>query len=162
MKILNKITDIITKVLTVAACVYLVYILFACIMQVFSRYVLNSSFGWTEETARHAFACMGMLGAPVALRKGMHVRVDILETMLSGKLKLALKIVIALLVFFIYIILFREGFVLFESAKGLYSPAVRVPMTAVYYSIPVSALASMWMLAVELIETAAGWRERRT
>ncbi len=130
-----------------------VYIVFACAMQVFSRYVLNSSFAWTEETARFAFATMGMLGAPVALRKGMHVNVDILETRLRGRALLVQRLILNALLFLAALILLRYGMTLFLAIGGSYSPAVKIPMQAIYFSVPLSGLVSMWVIAVDCLDT---------
>ncbi len=153
MNALHRITRVMTRILTYVACAYLVYIVFACGMQVFSRYILNSSFAWTEETARFAFATMGMLGAPVALHKGMHVNVDILETRLKGRALLVQRLVLNVLLFLAALILFRYGLVLFNNIRGSYSPAVKIPMQAIYFSVPLSGLASMWVLAVDFLDT---------
>ena len=151
MRLIVKITDILTNILLTIACIDLLYILFACGMQVFSRYVLNSSFAWTEETARYAFACMGMLGAPVALRKGMHVNVDILTRKLSGKNLRIQKIIIFSFIFAVSFILLKEGLVLFYGMKDILSPVVRIPMSYVYFSVPVCGITSMWICLVELL-----------
>lgn len=153
MKTLRTISDTLAKILTVLACAYLLYILFACSAQVFSRYILNASFSWTEETARYAFADMGMLGIPVALRKGMHVNVDLLEERLSPKAKLLQKTVIHFCIFLISAVLLVRGWTLFAGMKGIYSSAVRIPMQAVYYAVPLCGLASMWMAAAGAIES---------
>lgn len=152
MKVIEKITNLLEKILIFLACLYLVYVVFACSAQVFSRYVLNASFSWTEETARYAFACMGMLGAPVALRRGMHVSVDLLETKLTGTLKKIHEAVILLSMLVISVILMFYGWKLFISMDGIYSSAVRLPMMAIYYSVPLCGLTSCWMIIAGLLE----------
>lgn len=156
---LNRIhaaTESLLKALTFLACCFLVYVVFACVMQVFSRYVLNSSFAWTEETARFAFAIMGMLGAPVALRKGMHVNVDLLESRLPEKLLRVQKIALDLLLLVAAVILLRYGFLLFMGIGKTTSPAMKIPMRYVYASVPISGLFSIWVLAVDLLDCLSG------
>ncbi len=140
------------RVLVFVACAYLVYIVFACTMQVVSRYLLNSSVAWTEETARFAFASMGMIGAPVALRKGLHVNVDILENRLKGKALLVQKLVLNVLLLIASYILLRYGLILFKNIGGTYSPAVKIPMRLVYYSVPVSGIVSMWVVILDSLD----------
>lgn len=152
MKVLIRITDKITKVLTFCSCVYLIIIVIACFLQVFSRYILNSSFGWTEETARYAYAGLGMLGTPVALRKGLHVTINILETKLHGKAKKIQRVLIDISVFLISMVIFIYGIIFIAKINGLYSSVLRVPMFAVYYVIPFCGASSMWVTFVDFIE----------
>lgn len=162
MKVLEKVTNAFEKILIFLACLYLAYIVFACSVQVFSRYVLNSSFSWTEETARYAFACMGMLGAPVALRRGMHVSVDILESKLYGRWKKVHEVIVLFCMLIVSIILMLYGWNLFVGMKGIYSSAVRLPMAAIYYSVPLCGFSSCWMIIVGLLEIITNTRKETT
>lgn len=44
--------------------------------QFFSRYVLGSSIGWTEEIARYLLIGVGFLGSVMAARNGSHIMVE--------------------------------------------------------------------------------------
>jgi TRAP-type C4-dicarboxylate transport system permease small subunit len=120
-------------------------------MQVFSRYVLNSSFSWTEETARYAFISMGMLGVPIALRRGLHVKIDLLENLLPAGGKLVLRVAIDLMIAFISVVLLIEGINLLISTLELTSTAVGLPYAAFYYTIPVCGFVSVWVILIDLL-----------
>lgn len=45
-------------------------------LQFFTRYVLNSSWGWTEEIARYLLIGTTFLGSIYAMRKGTHISVE--------------------------------------------------------------------------------------
>ena len=45
---------------------------------VFFRYVLNDSLSWSEELAKYAMLWLVFLGAPIALRLGVHPNIEIM------------------------------------------------------------------------------------
>ena len=48
-------------------------------IQFFSRYVLNDSVAWTEEVSRYLLMVLTFVGAAGAVRRGTHIRVEVLE-----------------------------------------------------------------------------------
>lgn len=61
----------------------LVFVVFWCMAgvvfaQFFSRYVLSSPLGWTEEVARYLLICVGFLAATIGVRKRSHIRLELL------------------------------------------------------------------------------------
>lgn len=49
---------------------------FVVFLQFFTRYVLNNSYGWTEEIARYLLMCVTFVGAVMATRKHSHIAVE--------------------------------------------------------------------------------------
>lgn len=49
---------------------------FVVFLQFFTRYVLNSSFGWTEEIARFLLIAVTFTGSVMATRKNSHIAVE--------------------------------------------------------------------------------------
>ncbi|WP_052481437.1 TRAP transporter small permease [Gilvimarinus agarilyticus] len=50
--------------------------------QFFSRYVLGSSLGWTEEVSRYLLIAVGFLGAGMGVRKNTHIFVSLFVRLL--------------------------------------------------------------------------------
>lgn len=50
--------------------------------QFFTRYALNDSVAWTEEVARYSLIALTFIGAAGAVRRGSHIRVELLESLL--------------------------------------------------------------------------------
>lgn len=57
---------------------FMVLMLIALSLQVFTRYVLGFSFSWAEQFARFGFVWLTMTGISLAAKKGMHLKVDFL------------------------------------------------------------------------------------
>ena len=56
---LVKVSDRINKIVSHVGAVSFVVLIFACVLQVFCRFILNHSLSWTEELARYAlFGCI--------------------------------------------------------------------------------------------------------
>ncbi len=53
------------------------------IMQVFCRYLLNSSLFWSEELARYMLVWLSFIGANVAYYRSLHPGVDLLTSRLT-------------------------------------------------------------------------------
>lgn len=62
----------------------LVFWALACVvfLQFFSRYILNDSIAWTEEIARYLLMVLTFTGSAMAARRGTHIAVEFLPSML--------------------------------------------------------------------------------
>lgn len=56
----------------------------AVFLQFFTRYVLNNSFGWTEEIAVYCLVAVVFLGSSMCVRLTRHIHVDFLYRYLAG------------------------------------------------------------------------------
>jgi TRAP-type C4-dicarboxylate transport system permease small subunit len=78
---------------------FVFWILFAVVfLQLFARYVLNDSPGWTEEIARYLLIGVTFIGSVTAMRKGTHIAVEALFKYLSPSRRHQLLLVIDLIV----------------------------------------------------------------
>ncbi|MBU2514665.1 TRAP transporter small permease [bacterium] len=61
---------------------FMISMLAVLLVQVFCRYVLSFSFSWAEQAARIGFVWLTMIGISIAAKKGLHLKVDMLNQIL--------------------------------------------------------------------------------
>jgi TRAP-type C4-dicarboxylate transport system permease small subunit len=103
--------------------------------QIFLRYVLNDSLIWSEELSRYLLIAIAFLGCATGVRKRCHIRIDVIDMILSEPVRRALSVAIDLLV------LFYLAYVVYASIEilGIFK---RQPSTAmgVSMSVPYSVI----------------------
>ncbi|MCK4259176.1 MAG: TRAP transporter small permease [Halanaerobiales bacterium] len=108
-------------------------------MNVFSRYVLNSSLGWADELSRFIFIWISFLGAVLAYVDNEHIGLDfIVEKMPSQKIKLIFRLIGDLGILIVVSFLTYYGWYVATSATNV-SPALYIPMKTIYMIVPISA-----------------------
>ena len=129
------------------------YMTLAVLAQVFGRYVFNYSISWTEETARYAQIWVVLMGAGIAMRRGLHVAVDALAAMLPLGWARALSLLIAAgALWFLGVVVYGSlplielGW-LFET-----SPVLQFPMWIIYLSLPLGAVYFALELVARVVE----------
>lgn len=108
--------------------------------QVFFRFVIYLPLPWSEELARYLMVWMGMLGAVVAQRKGLHIGVRVLVERLPKPLwDRVLAPLVQLSAMAFLMIVFWQGWELTAFNATQLSPAMQMPMHLPYVSIPIGA-----------------------
>ena len=120
----------------------------AVFYQVLGRYIFNYKLGAAAETATMAQIWMILLASGIAMRKNMHVGVDILLRKLNVK---AQKIIVTVstIVITIFLIMVLKGSVqlIIVGAQST-SPAISIPMWIPYLSIPIGIVYIMLELLI--------------
>ncbi|MFB9056607.1 TRAP transporter small permease [Mariniflexile ostreae] len=114
--------------------------------QVFSRYILNTSFSWTEELARFSLIWLSILGAAYLNGRREHLSMDFLYGKFSDANKKRVSILIEVLVFlFALIVMFIGGANLVYTTLHLeqLSGTLRIPLGYVYAIMPFSGFLIM-------------------
>jgi len=130
-------------------------------MQIINRYALRSPFIWTEELCRYIFVWITIMGAGLALRRFELVGVNLILERVPVKVQNVLRIAGLLgITLFIYILTRYGTQLLIIAAKGkTLSPALRVPMSAVYIIFPIGGTI-MFILAIAcIVEVITGKRQ---
>jgi len=130
--------------------------------QVFFRYVLNSSLSWPEELARFVFTWIIFLGAALAIRDGLHIRIDLLVERLPPKIGKRLRAFTSCLVLVFLVMMVILGIDLVWQTRNTYSTALSLPENYVYYaSLPVAFLLAVFY-AVRKITSALRTKTKPT
>ena len=115
--------------------------------QVFSRYVLNTSFAFTEELARFSLIWLSILGAAYLNAKRQHLSMDFLYQKFSEKTRKKALFFIEICIFlFALIVMVIGGFNLVYTTLhlGQLSGTLRIPLGYIYAILPISGLLIMW------------------
>lgn len=108
------------------------------LINIITRYFLNTGIYWSEEVATGSFVWAVFMGAAAAYKKNQHIGIDLLVSRLSDKSKSVLDVFIS------FILLFLLGFIAFTSMKyvstTLNKPTPVLNISSAYISsvIPVS------------------------
>ncbi|WP_295983117.1 TRAP transporter small permease [uncultured Algibacter sp.] len=116
------------------------------LFQVLSRYILRTSFTWTEEFARFSLIWMTIVGAAYLNAKREHLSMDFLYQKFSASNKKIASILIEVLIFlFAAIVMVIGGFNLVYTTLHLeqLSGTLRIPLGYVYAILPISGLLIM-------------------
>ena len=143
-KTLNKIR----KVINYLVIIFFIYMVLAVFYQVLGRYVFSYKLGAAAETATMAQIWMILLASGIAMKKNMHVGVDILLRKLNVK---AQKIVVAAstIIIMIFLIMVLKGSVqlIIVGAQST-SPAISITMWIPYLSVPIGIVYIMLELII--------------
>ena len=121
---------------------------------VFTRYAMGNQASWSEELARFLLIWIGILGAAYASGKNMHLAIDLLMPRLSEKGQKRLQLMISLLIaLFALTVMVIGGIRLIYITHVLeqLSPALRVPMAAVYSVVPLSGILVVYYKVSKLV-----------
>ena len=110
------------------------------VLQVFFRYVLNSSLSWSEEAARYLFIWAALLGFSSSVEARRLFSFEMLAARLPafGRRVCAGLYVIAALVFLWAIVV--NGGLLAARTMSQTSPAMGLPMAAAYAALPIGGV----------------------
>jgi len=122
--------------------------------QVFTRYVLENPSSYTEELARYLMIWVGVLGAAYVSGQNNHISIDYFINKTSDNTQLMIKkIIIYIIIFFVFcaFILWGLRLVYITYLLGQFSPALQIPLSLVYFVVPVSGLLIIFYKVSDLI-----------
>ena len=138
---------------------YLIALIFAGIIvvvsvQVFCRYILNSSLGWAEELCTYLFVWLVFLGVALAVKDRTHIRVDILLCRFPYRVRQQVEVFNNVVVLVFTVAMVWLGFRMVVVMSGALSPALNFPVNyATYAALPITSLFGIFYATRGIIRT---------
>ena len=145
------------KILSIACAVLLTFMTVLVLIQVFSRYILNSPVAFTEELVRYSLIWTGFIGAAYAFATREHMSLTLLRDKVTGTAHTALLVVIDGLILLMAIFVFTiGGFKLAVSASREFSALLGIPRSLVYSIAPISGVFIVLAQIINIYEDITG------
>lgn len=107
------------------------------LLAVVTRYVLKSSFMWTEELARYCLIYAVMIGANAALRNGDHMAIEFIYKRLPAPVSAVANWVKRAVVLFIFGLMAYRGFIFASKAWATTTLGLGIPRAVPLMAVPV-------------------------
>lgn len=152
----SRVADAVERLLDALLLLAIAVMVVSICWQVFGRFVLNHSPGWTEEVARFLMAWITLLGSAAVLRRRGHIAVTFVIDLLPRPVALAVGLLRDLLILVMAGALGWYGYAFAMIGGRRDSAALEIPMFYPYLAIPVGAA----LIALLLLLSRAGREER--
>ncbi|MGB3339463.1 MAG: TRAP transporter small permease [Devosia sp.] len=128
------------------------------VLQVVMRFIFNMPIFWAEEAVLHAIICMSFIGIGYGVRLGSHISVDILGAIVPQNRKRIIVILACGLGITFGLVLAYLGYRMAVATlgRGQLSPALRIPVAAIYSVIPLAGVMTTFRYALKLYQTWIG------
>lgn len=127
-------------------------------VQVFCRYILNSSLFWSEELARYMLVWLSFLGATVAYYRNLHPGVDALTSRMAGATQRVSRLMVHIVTMFLASVMVVSGSQFAWFIRMQISPALAIHKWIIMVVIPFSGLL-LFIYALNFFLTTL-WEER--
>jgi TRAP-type C4-dicarboxylate transport system permease small subunit len=125
------------------------------LIQVVLRYIFRMPLVWTEEASVFLMIWMAFVGAGVAMRRGAHIAMTVLvERFPPGVTRGFIALSRLLMLAFLAVVAW-QGWLLAMSVGGQRSPALAIPMTWPYLTMPFGAAFMGLQLIAVMLESSS-------
>lgn len=127
-------------------------------LQVVMRYVFSAPLYWAEEVVLYSIIVMSFVGISIGIRLGSHISVDLLDALVPEKhIPVLRMIAIVLGILFAGALVYFGGKLFLNTLdRGQLSPALRIPVAAIYAIIPVSGILSLFRYGYAFVQLRQG------
>ena len=114
------------------------------------RYLTNQSLEWAEEVSRHMMIWLTFIGAGPVLRYGGHIAVENLQDALPPKAAIALRAVVAALLFAFFGFMVWYGWLYMERTMFQLTAVTQIPFAYIYSAMMFGGMLLIvhWLLIV--------------
>lgn len=151
-----KISHIAALGLVAAAAVGLVLMTLIIGIQVFGRFVLNSSPSWSEQAALTLMIWFVTLAAAAGVRDGFHIRIVALENAVSPTMKRVLRVMADVVVALCGLAMLIWGGDLVQRTWGHTIPSLGLPRGLAYAGLPISGAFIVLFALERVVEEISG------
>ncbi len=160
---LEGISRVMDKTLSYGVAILLVAMSAIVFGNVVSRYFLDTTLGWYEEVSRFLLIWIVFLGAVIALIRGDHLGIDLLQSLLSARACRAVVVLSDLLVLTALVIMCLGAWdmAIDSLQSGWVASSVPIPYGWVYMVGPVSAALMFLQMLIKLSGDIGHLKEAR-
>ena len=159
---LSSLSHWFNRITEVGCCLLLLSMTLVVSLQVVCRYLLGASLTWSEEFARYSLVWITFLGGSIALKKKAHMGLQALvDTLHPIAQKLVETLTLVSMLIFLTIATLK-GFQLAVFNMAQHSPAMGLPMGAVYLAIPTGSVLMLVHVTDHLATVVRGITVRKT
>lgn len=127
--------------------------------QVVMRYVFNNASSWSEELVRFLFIWCSFIGAAIGVKEHIHIGVDIFVKLLPKKIVNLTEVLVNLGIMFFSGYMVYYGWSVVMVTRRQLSPALRIPMSWVYLSIPAMGVLLLLYCTLEIVKALSSIKE---
>ena len=150
---LTRVNDWILVVFKWLVILLLALMLLIVDLAVFMRYVMNDALAWSEEIAKFVMVWLTFFAAPIGLRMGAHVGIEVLVGNLKGRPRqLVLILIFAGIISLMYVFV-TEGVFLSWNARIQRASTIDISILYVYMCMPIGSFV-VAMVALEYLVNA--------
>lgn len=140
-----------TPVTRLISSILILAMAFIMVMNVILRYVFHFSFNWADEIIRYLCIYMSFLGIASAWKYGTHIGVTLfVEHVMPKGIRKYIRLLQDIISIFFLAVTVYFGFILVERiiASNQLSPALKVPMWAIYGIVPITSILGIIQLLI--------------
>jgi TRAP-type C4-dicarboxylate transport system permease small subunit len=144
--IFDHIEEIVTSLFFCIMCIFV-------FLQIFSRYITNNPFVFTEEVSRFSYLWLCFVGNSLAFKNRTHIRISyFVDRLLAGRAKNIVSICINMGNLGLVAYLFFWGIIYINFTKMMVSPALGWPMLFLNIALPIGFALSFFRIGKILSE----------
>ena len=162
MKTFRNVFQKVQSLFDIAVSICLIVMIGVVFLQTFCRFVIFYSLPWSEELSRYLFVAIIVLGANLAITRKMFVRIEIIDNYLKGGAATGMMMLRKLVAIFVNTVFVYGSYKLMQIGSYQTSPAMGIPMAALYALILIGYLMNVLASIVDLYEFCTGEQEEAT